>query len=152
MRFLAATAALAFLLVPQTASAQSAATQALSACVLRSATADDDITLSRWLFIAMSRHPSVAQFASVSDSQRVDANRQMGALVNRVVLDACANETRAALAADGEAAIEAAFAAFGRRAMSQIMGNPDVNAGVVEMSSYIDGARLHALQQQPQQR
>ena len=123
----------------------SAASQALAECVVRSTTSEDSIVLMRWLFIGIARHPSVSQMASISDAQRVDANRQMGALFNRLLLEACANQTRVALQSDGEGAIGEAFRAFGNRAMTDLMGNPDVAAGISEVGAYVDQRRLAEL-------
>lgn len=83
--------------------------------------------------------------ASISDAQRVEANRQMGALVNRLLIEACPNETRAAFRENGTEALSAPFSALGEHAMVDIMGNADVNAGIAEMGSYIDSERLGAL-------
>ncbi len=145
--FTTAVAAAALLLTPQIASAQTtpSPTEALSSCVTNATTDADKIVLMRWLFVAMSRHPSVTELANVSDAQRVDANRQMGALVNKLLLDACPNQTRAAVASGGEQALQAAFSAFGAQAMRTLMNNPDVNAGVIEMTAYLDQQRLAAL-------
>ena len=141
-------AAFAIVLAPQVASAQSAATTALDTCITRATTEQDSVVLMRWMFFAMARHPSVAQYANVPDAQRVESNRAMGALVNRLLLEACPNETRAAFQADGQAAIEAAFGSFGKRAMADLMDHPDVNAAIVEMSAYLDQTRLTTLLQQ----
>ena len=99
----------------------------------------------RWLFVGIARHPGVSQMASISDGQRVDANRQMGALFNRLLLDTCANETRAAFQADREHAIGFAFRALGSHAMTDLMSNPDVAAGISEVGAYVDQRRLAAL-------
>lgn len=123
----------------QTASPTS---QALSACIARSTTAEDNVTLVRWMFVAMARHPTVANLSNVPDAERVSANRQMGELVNRLILQSCREESRVALLTDGEAGFGAAFETFGKSAMEQIMGHPDVNAAIAEMASYFDQAGL----------
>lgn len=142
--------AFALALAPTLASAQtppSPAVQALSACMTRSMTSEDNIVLARWIFVAIARHPSVLQLTNISDAQRVEANRQMGALFNKLVIESCPNETRAAFRSDGEHAIEAPFGTLGETAMTDIMGNADVNAGVLQMGAYIDQQRLNALVQ-----
>jgi hypothetical protein len=149
MRVLLFAVVAAFALSPAHAHAQtsSPASQALAACIQRSATAQDDVVLIRWIFIAMARHPSVSSLAEIPDAERVSANRDMASLFNRLVLESCPNEARAALAG-GQEVFGAAFASFGERAMIGIMQHPDVNAGVAEWSSYLDRDGLIALMNQ----
>ncbi|MBI3439971.1 MAG: hypothetical protein HY054_15200 [Proteobacteria bacterium] len=139
--FIAPTAAIAQE-PPPTAQAPSAESQALMACVVRNTTTDDSIVLMRWMFVGIARHPSISQMASISDAERVDANRQMGALFNRILLDNCSNETRAALQVDRAHAMGFAFRALGSHAMSDFMGNPDVSSSISDVLSYIDQRRF----------
>lgn len=139
--------ALAFAVAPVNARAQSESPtiQALSACVERSTTQQDSVVLTRWLFVAIARHPSLVNLANIPDSERVAANRSMAQLFNRLVLEDCRAETRAAWLADGQPALDAPFRSFGERAMADIMGHADVNAAVAEMSSYFDSEGFAAL-------
>ena len=123
--------------------------QALSTCLTRSTSSADHLVLIRWIFVAMARHPSVSDLAEIPDAQRVAANRQVGALFNRLLLDSCRNETRAAFQAEGEKALEVPFATLGEHAMTGIMEHPDVNAAIVEMTAYLDRERLAALMGSP---
>jgi hypothetical protein len=136
-------------LAPASAYAQAAAeTDPLRACVTRSVTGEESVVTARWLFIAMSRHPSLPQTARVNDADGLEANRQMGALVNRLLFEACANETRAAVRASGrEAAVNVVFGTLGEKAMTDLMGNPDVLASVIQLGAYVDRARFEALAQ-----
>lgn len=93
----------------------------------------------------MARHPSVVQLANIPDAERVATNRNVGQLFNRLMLQDCRAETRAAWLVDGQGAIDAAFGNFGERAMVDIMGQPDVNAAVAEMASYVDSEGFAAL-------
>jgi hypothetical protein len=132
---------------PRVAEAQtpSPAAQALSACIEQHTTSEDNIVLLRWLFVSIARHPSVSPLAAIPDAERVDANRQMGALFNRLVLESCSSETRAAFQSDGQPALNLAFEEFGERAMTSLMSNPDVGAGMSEVGAYIDEQRLQQL-------
>ncbi len=86
----------------------------------------------------------------MGDTEALDANRNMGALVNRLLFQACASETQAAVAAQGrEAALEAAFSTLGERGMTDLMGNPDVLASVIQLGAYVDQQRLNALGSAP---
>jgi len=100
----------------------------------------------RWLFIAMSRHPSLPPGARVSDSDGLEANRTMGALVNRLLFEACPDETRATVQAHGrDAALDAAFGTLGEKAMTDLMANTDVLASVIQLGAYVDAQRFEAL-------
>lgn len=147
MKYAMLAALAALVLTPQLARAQtSGAADALSACVVRSTTDADSVTTARWLFIAMSRHPSLPRSVRVNDADGLEANRQMGALVNRLLFDACASEARAAVQAGGQdAALEAAFGTLGEKAMTDLMGNADVLASVIQLGAYVDRERLTAL-------
>lgn len=124
---------------------QTPAGQALAECLTRSATEADRVTLMRWIFIAMARHPSVSNFAAIPDAERVAINRATGDLFGRLLLDDCPVQTRTAFQADGPNAFEAPFAALGEIAMTGIMVHPDVNAATAEMGSYVDSERLTRL-------
>jgi hypothetical protein len=124
---------------------QTPAGQALAECLTRSASEADGVTLMRWIFVAMARHPSVSNFATIPDSERVAINRATGDLFGRLLLDDCPAQTRAAFQADGSTALEAPFAALGEIAMTGIMNHADVNAATAEMGSYVDGERLSRL-------
>lgn len=133
---------------PSITSAQTTATpqETLSSCVTRSMSVNDGITTARWLFIAMSRHPDLPQAVRVGDSDTLAANRDMGALVNRMLFEFCSAETRAAIATHGqEAALEAVFSTLGETAMTHLMGNRDVLASVIQLGAYVDQERFIAL-------
>jgi hypothetical protein len=151
MRNLIAAAAVALALSPAVGHAQtfSPATQAMTACIQRSTSEADNVVAIRWMFVAIAHHPSVSTMARVSDADRIDANRAMGALFNRLILQDCRAESRAAITADGERALEGAFSAFGERAMTQIMGHPDVTASIAEMATYFDREGFVTLMTQP---
>jgi hypothetical protein len=147
---IAAVFAAGFGLGPAHAQTTSDPVSALNACVSGAVTTEDSVTTARWLFIAMSRHPSLPQSVRVSDTEGLEANRRMGALVNRLLLDACAQETRAAVSAAGhDAAFHAAFGTLGEKAMADLMGNTDVLASIIQLGAYVDRDRLSALAATP---
>lgn len=74
----------------------------------------------------------------------------MGALVNRLLFETCAEETRIAVAAAGyEAAFEATFSALGEKAMTDLMSNADVMASIIQLGAYTDLDRLRSLPAAP---
>lgn len=149
IRLFTAMAALVLLTTPAAAQTN-AGIDALRACVANSTNEEDSVVTARWLFIAMSRHPSLPQSVRVGDREGLDANRQMGALVNRILFDTCADETRIAIAASGsETAFQTAFGTLGEEAMGDLMTNPDVMASIVQLGAYLDTNRLATLMTAP---
>jgi len=60
----------AVMVLPMAATAAHAgpSTDALSACLVKSTTADDHIALVDWIFTMIARHPSVASMVTISDA------------------------------------------------------------------------------------
>jgi len=137
----------AVMVLPMAATAAHAgpSTDALSACLVKSTTADDHIALVDWIFTMIARHPSVASMVTISDAQRVEINRKAGALFTRLLTEDCAAETKQAYKDDGSSAIEGAFQALGAVAMKDLMGNPDVQAAGNELEAYVDEKKLSAV-------
>ncbi|MCR6644251.1 MAG: hypothetical protein NVV62_06910 [Terricaulis sp.] len=139
----------ALALLPQRAHAQiqpqTPEARALATCLVSSVSEEDNITLVRWLFIAMARHPSVSGLTAIPDTERVNANRRVATLFNRLLMEACPVQARAAFVADGENALYTPFGVLGEKATEGIVAHPDVNAAVAEMASYLDQAGLAAL-------
>lgn len=119
---------------------------ALTACINNSVTTEESVVTARWLFIAMSRHPSLPQTSRVSDADGLEANRRMGDLVNELVFNRCSNQTLTAIRSAGqEAALDVVFGTLGEKAMMDLMSNRDVLASVVQLGAYVDINRLNAL-------
>lgn len=120
----------------------STATDALSACLVKSTTQEDHIALARWIFAAMASHPRVADLSSITPDQRAEINKTGGLLFNRLLTKDCAAETTAAVRADGKNAIEVAFGGLGGAAMEDLMTDPAVNQSLGEMMQYVDENKL----------
>ena len=117
-------------------------TDALSACLARSTTAEDHVVLVDWIFAMIARHPSVAGMTTISDAQRVQINQKAGALFTRLLTDACGPQVKQAYKDDGQIAVQTAFSALGAAAMQDLMANPDVQAAGNEIGAYVDQQKL----------
>ena len=62
-------------------------TDALSECLVRSSTPDDQLVLTRWVFAAISKHQGVSDLASLSDAQFKAVNQAGGALFSRLLTE-----------------------------------------------------------------
>ena len=137
----------AALVMPLVATAAQAgpSTDALSACLVKSTTAEDHNVLERWIFAMVTRHPSVASMTSISDAQRAEINQKAGALFTRLLTQDCAPQVKQAYRDEGEPAIESAFGNLGFTAMQDIMADPSVQAAGNDIQPYVDNKKLNAM-------
>ena len=113
-------------------------TDALGACFVASTTDADRVAFVRWMFMALSKHPEVADLAKVTEAQRQAGNRSTAALVGRLVLTDCRTQSAAALRHDGLDAVLAAFELVGESAAEGLMSHPAVAAQFEVLGGYID--------------
>jgi hypothetical protein len=99
---------------------------ALSRCLLASSSESDRATLTRWVFAAMSAHPSVADLSRVSAAQRDAAARAGAALFERLITVDCRKETLATLKHEGREGFAASFQQFGTGSMRGLISHPAV--------------------------
>lgn len=134
---------LAFALsLPTVASAQEAP-DALQACVLESATEADHRTLVRWIYAAIALHPDLQDMAGAVDAQREQANREMGALIERLLAVDCVDAARqAAQAGEADAVFGQAFGLLGQVAGQSLFNDSRVGAEAAGIVRYVDMNRI----------
>lgn len=137
-RFAAAGLLSLALLAPAGAAHAGPTTDALSRCLVQSASSDDRVDMVLWMFSAMSLHPDVKQYSRFTDADRARINQSMGALMTRLLVEDCRAQTVAALRADGKPAIETAFGVLGEQAGEGLMSNPAVSRGISAMAETAD--------------
>ncbi|MGA9658068.1 MAG: hypothetical protein WBQ60_03085 [Asticcacaulis sp.] len=121
-------------------------TEALSACLTRSTTPDDQIVLSRWAFAVMARHPGLSDLANISEAQYAAVNQAGGTLFTRLLTKDCTAETSAAIRNDGQDGVTEAFTQFGQTALQGLIRDPQVQSSLSNVLQYVDqGALLRAL-------
>ena len=153
MRIVAALAlaAMAWVLPCANASAQVPAPPSpdtLEACVVAAAGADDRRVLAQWMFSALALHPDLAGMASVSDAQRDDASRSMGAMLVRLLTVDCAEQAgRALRAGSAEMAFHRAFVRVGELAGEGLFNHPGVAAAGDQVVNHVDIHRIAELLQ-----
>jgi hypothetical protein len=118
----------------------------LSACVASNATATDKATMARWLFIAEAQHPDLQDLAHVSPEQKVEIDKRMAAVFDRLVFETCRAEAVSTLKDGGLAAFKTAFIPLGQAGASVITSSPAVQSQMRAMSPYADRARFNALE------
>lgn len=115
----------------------------LQACIVRSATDDDRRALARWMFAALARHPDLQDMGEVSEAQREDANRGMGAMMERLLTVDCAAQARQSVqSGKTDQAFEQAFGMLGQLAGESLFEDPAVSAEAAAIVRYIDMNRI----------
>ena len=126
----------------QTAKAQEPAGD-LQSCVVAATGMDDRRTLVQWMFSAIALHPDLEEMALVSDVRRQEANRAMGALLERLLTVDCAAQARKAFREGGaEGAVGEAFARVGQLAGEGLFNDPLVAAEAAGLIRHVDMNRL----------
>jgi len=90
----------------------------------------------------MAAHPEIKSLSSAAPALVDEASRTAGAIFTRLLADACAKETRDAVAAGGSAAIQAGFQVPGQLAMQELMTNNEVGASTSALDKYVDMVRI----------
>lgn len=116
----------------------------LTKCLVRSTAQEDRTQLAQWMFAVMSLHPEVSRNANFTDAQRLEINKNAAALFERLLTRACVAEAREAINYEGAAAFQSSFQTLGQVAARELLSNPRVNAGVAELSRYLDNKKLEA--------
>lgn len=118
----------------------------LGRCLADNTTGRDRKDLARWMFLGMAAHPEITQYASAAAAAaNEESSRMIGALVTRLLTDACANQTRAAIRTGGAAALQLAFQSLGQAAMQELMTDKAVSTSLGRFEQYLDRKRFDEL-------
>lgn len=118
---------------------------ALSKCLVGATTPADSKVALRWAFATMSLDPDIAPLASITPAQRDAINREAGALVTDLLVKSCRRPVQQALMFEGPGAVESAFEAWGRSAITGLVGEPHVARGMSALLQYLDMGKLMSL-------
>lgn len=115
-------------------------------CLVASTSPQDKAALVRWIFATAALHPDVASIASVSAATREEMDRNIAALFERLVTDACRQQTIEAVRYEGAAlAFHVSFGMLGQVAMQELMSDREVSASFDNFTQYLDKAKFEAL-------
>ncbi|MGH8191257.1 MAG: hypothetical protein ACREP2_07395 [Rhodanobacteraceae bacterium] len=117
----------------------------LAQCLIRSTTPADRKIALRWAFVTMALDPEVASMATITPAEREAINRQAGALVTNLLAQSCRQPVQQALMFEGPPAVESAFEAWGRWAVSGLVTEPHVAKGMAGLLQYLDMGKLMSL-------
>lgn len=120
-------------------------TDELAKCLVESTSSADKVAFSRWVFVAIAAHPAVADLSAVTPASREASNRQIGALITRLLVEDCRSQAERALRYERTTAMEASFSVLGQVAMQELMTNPAVGAVLEGLEEHVDSERLEEL-------
>lgn len=117
----------------------------LTRCLVESSSKDDRADLVRWIFVAMAQHPLVASMSNVKADQKEESNKEVGALLMRLLTETCKDKAKAAIKAEGVAAIQLSFQVLGQVAAGELFADKDVMAVMSGVDKYVDSEKLKEL-------
>lgn len=120
------------------------ATDALSICLADNTTGKDRKDLARWVWIGMSAHPEIKSLANVPDTKRDELDRLLASMFTRLITEDCRLQAKEAIKKEGNESFEAAFGAFGKLAMKELMTDSSVNASFTRFTKYIDEKKVNS--------
>jgi hypothetical protein len=100
----------------------------LGKCLIAHTDEQDRIALIKWYFAAMSAHPAVRSFVTMTPEQRDEANRGMVELTSRLLTVDCRKESLAAIKYEGKSAFEGSFNLLGQISQKSLMSQEVVGS------------------------
>lgn len=119
------------------------ATDALSKCLADSTTGKDRKDMVRWFFTSLSVHPDIQDLSNVSEATRTTTDKNTAAIIERLITQACREQSRTAFKTDGPDAMRASFKTLGELAAYELMANPSVSKAVSAFSQHLDTAKIN---------
>lgn len=114
----------------------------LSECLVKATTATDKTTVLQWTFVALSTHPDLKSFSNVNEAQKTQLDQKFAQVVQRVIVEQCAAQTKAVIQAEGLQAVGDSFQELGRATGEEILKNPEVKQQLNGLIRYIDLNKL----------
>ncbi len=111
-------------------------------CLDRSASREDQLLLSKWIFAVILRHPDLRSLTSVSEAEREKLMRESAALQERLISEDCRKEMVDIIRFEGTESVRHAFGHLGTKAVKAVLSNPAVRKGIEQTTSYIDQEHL----------
>lgn len=114
----------------------------LSECLVKSTTATDKTAVLQWTFVALSTHPDLKTFSNVTAEQKTALDQNFAQVVQRILVEQCAEQAKAVIKTEGISAVGDAFQALGRNTGDEILKNQEVKAQLKGVLKYVDMGKL----------
>lgn len=120
-------------------------TDKLSICLVNKTTDADKELLIKWIYAAMSTHPSVQKLNKIPVSVSDNLNRKAAKLFTDLLTNRCKPEATEAVKYEKNIAIQTSFGVLGKVAMQGIMSHPNVNTYLSQLGKYSDKEKLKSI-------
>ena len=114
----------------------------LSDCLMKSTTEADKTTVLQWTFVALSSHPDLQAFSQVSTDQKQQLDKNLAQVLQRIMIEQCAAETKAVIQTEGIEAVGNSFQELGRTTGDAILKNPEVKQQLKGVIRYLDVGKV----------
>ncbi|WP_171522752.1 type 1 glutamine amidotransferase family protein [Acinetobacter lanii] len=114
----------------------------LSECLVKSTTATDKTAVLQWTFVALSTHPDLKTFSNVTAEQKTALDQKFAQVVQRILVEQCAEQAKAVIKTEGISAVGDSFQALGRNTGDEILKNQEVKAQLKGVLKYVDMGKL----------
>ncbi|NHB57658.1 hypothetical protein G8E00_12125 [Acinetobacter shaoyimingii] len=114
----------------------------LSECLVKSTTATDKTAVLQWTFVALASHPDLKSFSNVTEAQKTQLDQNLATVLQRILVEQCATQTKAVIKAEGIQAVGNSFQELGRISGEEILKNPEVKAQLKGVIRYVDLNKL----------
>jgi hypothetical protein len=118
---------------------------ALGKCLVSSTSVEDRNTLVKWLFASAASHPAVKSIAIASDTQRLELDKQIAQLVERLLTESCKSETQQAVKYEGQGVFESSFEILGKVAGRELFSSPSVSGNMSNFRKYMNQKKLESV-------
>lgn len=119
-----------------------AAVDQLSDCLVKATTTADKTAVLQWTFVALSTHPDLKAFSNVSEAQKNQLDQKFAQVVQRVITEQCAAQTKTVIQTEGLQAVGESFQQLGRSTGEEIIRNPEVKKQMSGVVRYLDLNKL----------
>ncbi len=120
-------------------------TDELSKCLVDGTSTDDRTALVNWIFTAASAHPAIASLSKVTEADKDTADKAIGALFMKLLIESCKPQPQKALRFEEPATLQLSFSVLGQVAGAELFSNPAVAQGMAGLVKYLDAQKLEAL-------
>ena len=114
----------------------------LSQCLIEATTTNDKITVLQWTFVALAQHPDLSAFAQVNTEQKQQLDQQLAQVLQRILVEQCASQTKSVIQSDGLQAVGESFQELGKITGEEILRNPEIKNQLNGVLKYIDLGKL----------
>ena len=117
----------------------------MAKCLVTSTSNRDRTKLVKWLLRVYGEHPEVSYMVDLSDREKKVIDKDIADVFTRLLSEDCADETKKALAYEGENVMFTAFRTLGQVAAQGFNVNPSVERSINKFTELIEYEKLDYL-------